>query len=53
MTLLAHSGHWLISLIYVAPVAVVVLGLGVQSLRDRHRDPAEADDPAPVEDDRW
>ena len=32
---LAHTGHWLNNLIYIAPVLLVVAALGVQRLRDR------------------
>ena len=32
---LAHAGHWLVNLLYVGPVAVVVLALGWQSWKDR------------------
>jgi cytochrome c-type biogenesis protein CcmH/NrfF len=46
MTPLAHAGHWLLSMLYVLPVAVVVLGLAWQTWRDRRRgvDPDEAPD---------
>ena len=33
----AHLGHWYTSLLYVAPVALIVIVLGVQSHRDRRR----------------
>ena len=32
---LAHAGHWLASLLYVAPVAVIAGILVVQARRDR------------------
>jgi hypothetical protein len=32
---LAHAGHWLVSLLYLAPVLIVVLALGWQSRRDK------------------
>ena len=32
---IAHGGHWLINLLYVAPLVVVVGVLGYQSLKDR------------------
>lgn len=32
---LAHSGHWLVSLLYLSPVAVVLVALGVQAIRER------------------
>ena len=34
----AHLGHWYASLLYVAPVAVIVVVLAVQSRRDRAHD---------------
>jgi hypothetical protein len=34
---LAHAGHWLASLLYVAPVAVIVGALLWQSWRDKRR----------------
>jgi hypothetical protein len=37
MTLLAHGGHWYHSLLYLAPVAIVIGVLAVQSWRDRRR----------------
>lgn len=33
----AHVGHWLASLLYVAPVAIIVAALLWQSWRDRRR----------------
>jgi hypothetical protein len=33
----AHAGHWLLGLLYVAPVAVIVGVLWVQSWRDKRR----------------
>ena len=38
LALLAHTGHWAVSLIYVAPVGVVVGFLAVSSWRERRRD---------------
>ena len=35
--MLAHAGHWLASLIYVIPVAGLIIYLGVQRRRDRRR----------------
>jgi hypothetical protein len=35
MLVLAHAGHWLAQLLYVAPVVIIVAWLGVQNLRDR------------------
>lgn len=34
---LAHAGHWLLNLLYVAPVFVFVVALSVISFRDRRR----------------
>jgi hypothetical protein len=34
---LAHFGHWYVSLLYVGPVAVIVGVLSFQSWRDRRR----------------
>ncbi|HEU4656194.1 MAG TPA: hypothetical protein VFR97_01650 [Capillimicrobium sp.] len=36
--LLAHVGHWTTSLLYLAPVAVVVVWLAIQSFRQKRRD---------------
>ena len=40
--MLAHAGHWLVSLLYLAPVAVIVVALVWQNWRERrrHRSPA-------------
>lgn len=35
---LAHFGHWYASLLYVAPVALIVAVLAVQTRRDRAHD---------------
>lgn len=38
MTLpIAHAGHWLVNLLYLAPLVFVIAALGWQSLRDRRR----------------
>jgi hypothetical protein len=46
---LAHAGHWLSGLIYLAPVALIVAFLGVQQIRmRRHPDrygPERFDEP--------
>ena len=34
---LAHAGHWLASLLYVAPVAIIVAALLWQSWREKRR----------------
>jgi hypothetical protein len=44
MTVLAHAGHWFISLLYVAPVLIVVGALAIQSRRERDREDDEDDD---------
>jgi hypothetical protein len=33
--ILAHAGHWLAGLLYLAPVVIVVGALGYQSWKDR------------------
>jgi hypothetical protein len=35
--ILAHAGHWLAGLLYLAPVVIVVGALGYQSWKDRRR----------------
>ena len=44
---LAHAGHWLAELLYVAPVLVIVGWIGVRSLIDkraeRRGDPPDQD----------
>ena len=38
MTLpIAHAGHWLVNLLYLAPLVLVLVALGWQALRDRRR----------------
>ena len=36
---LAHVGHWAASLLYLAPVVLVLAALGWQSLKDRRKRP--------------
>ena len=46
---LAHAGHWLVSLLYLAPVLIVVLALVWQARRDRrdeHDGEEEAQEPS-------
>lgn len=46
----AHAGHWITSLIYAAPVVLLVALLGLDHLRNRRRDrdePGEPSTPAP------
>ncbi len=49
---LAHAGHWITSLLYLAPLVIVMLVLGFQSLRDRRRGTGPqrepTDDPPPI-----
>lgn len=50
---LAHAGHWLVNVLYLVPLIVVFVALGVQALRDRRRGtgprrPPAADEPPPV-----
>lgn len=44
MTYLAHFGHWYISMLYLAPVLIVVAALAIQSRRERDRDDDDTDD---------
>ena len=47
---LAHAGHWLADLMYVAPVVVLVGWIGIRALLDRRRgddEPAAPADPSP------
>lgn len=37
MMVLAHAGHWLVSLLYLLPVVIVVGLVSWQSWRDRRR----------------
>jgi hypothetical protein len=34
---LAHAGHWLPQLLYLAPVVVMLVALGVGKVRERRR----------------
>lgn len=38
VVVLAHGGHWLNSLLYLAPVAIVALGLKLADRRERRRE---------------
>jgi hypothetical protein len=44
---IAHFGHWYVSLLYLAPVFVIVIVLSVQSWRDRRQARREQDGRAP------
>jgi len=37
MAPLAHAGHWLVDLIYLAPLLALAVALGVGKLRERRR----------------
>ncbi|HMJ35305.1 MAG TPA: hypothetical protein VK501_15450 [Baekduia sp.] len=42
--ILAHAGHWLAGLLYLAPVLIVVGALLYQSWKDRRRGDDDPDD---------
>jgi hypothetical protein len=46
---LAHAGHWLVNLLYLVPLLLVFVALGVQALRDRRRGTGPRRPPAPDE----
>ena len=35
---IAHSGHWLVNVVYAGPVLVIVGWLGFTTLRERRRE---------------
>jgi hypothetical protein len=37
MIVIAHAGHWLPQLLYLAPVMVMLIALGVGKVRERRR----------------
>lgn len=41
MPVLAHFGHWYVSMIYAAPALLLAGGLGISTLRQRRRDATE------------
>ena len=45
MTIIAHAGDWLVSVLYIVPLLVVVGMLAVSAIRDRRR--GDDDDDAP------
>jgi hypothetical protein len=45
--ILAHAGHWLAGLLYLAPVLIVVGALVFQSWKDRRRGEDDPADDAP------
>lgn len=42
MLVLAHSGHWLVNLLYMGPVLVIVSWISVNAIRDDRRAKREA-----------
>jgi hypothetical protein len=46
---IAHAGHWLVNLLYLAPVLIVVGALGWQTLKDRRLGPEGGDADADVD----
>jgi hypothetical protein len=42
--ILAHAGHWLAGLLYLAPVLIVVGALVLQSYKDRRLGPEDGDE---------
>lgn len=38
---LAHAGHWVVNLLYLAPVVLIVTMLAVASRRDKRAEAAE------------
>jgi hypothetical protein len=47
LLILAHAGHWLAGLLYLAPVVIVVGALVFQSVKDRRRGEEDGVDDAP------
>lgn len=51
---LAHAGHWAVSLLYLAPVVILVGALVITRARDRRLgDPDEPDDEGVFADGVW
>lgn len=46
VVILAHAGHWLAGLLYLAPVVIVVGALVLQSYKDRRLGPEDGDERA-------
>lgn len=38
---IAHAGHWITGLLYLAPLVIVVAMLAITSMRDRRAEAAE------------
>ena len=52
MPTIAHAGDWIVNSLYVAPLVIVVIVLGYQTLKDRRqlkRDGDNAHRPPPQE----
>jgi hypothetical protein len=45
MIVLAHAGHWLVSLAYIAPLIFLVGMILVNKVRDRRARPGDPDPP--------
>lgn len=45
---LAHAGHWLVELLYIAPVVIIVVFISVKALLDRRREGAGPHEPPPA-----
>jgi hypothetical protein len=43
----AHAGHWLVYVLYAAPVLIVLASIVVTVVRDRRRGGVDEDQPAP------
>ena len=39
---IAHSGHWLVNLIYMGPVIAIVTWISINSILERRRERREA-----------
>lgn len=37
MFVLAHTGHWAVSLIYVTPIVIVAVAVAIATFRERRR----------------
>jgi hypothetical protein len=46
---IAHAGHWIADLLYVAPLAVALGFLFIQSRRDKRAEEAEGTTTAPAD----
>ena len=49
VTVLAHAGHWFLSLVYIAPVLAVLGYIGRQNRQDRKRGDVVRASPTPPE----